>query len=304
MGKIAFVFSGQGAQNTGMGQSLCEASSAARQVFDTADRVRPGTAQQCFTGTKEELGVTINTQPCVFAVDLAAAMAVAEHIRPDCVAGFSLGELAAVAFAGMLSQEQAFQLVCERAKLMNDAAQQNKGAMVAVLKLDAAQAEQISEKYPEAWPVNYNCPKQTVVAMAESVVDSLCADVKAAGGRATRLAVSGAFHSPYMRPAEEGLRTYLQAVELTAPSLPVYANLTARPYEGDYKELLCQQCANPVRWQQTIENMAGSGVDTFIEVGVGKTLAGLIKKTLPDAQVYNVENKEGLDAVIAALGNR
>ena len=305
MGKIALVFSGQGAQYPGMGKELFEASEAAKAVYEMADAVRPGTSAQCFAGRQEELNTTINTQPCVFAADLAAAKAVVElGIRPDCVAGFSLGEIAAAGFAGMLSEREAFELVCRRAELMNAAAEQNKGAMAAVLKLEAGKVEEICGRFQEAWPVNYNCPKQTVAAASEAVIDELCAAVKAEGGKGVRLAVSGAFHSPYMQSAADGLRDYLAEKELRAPEIPVYANATAQPYGENAGELLCRQCASPVLWQKTLENMAEEGVDTFIEVGVGKTLTGLVKKTLPQAKVYKVENKEDLDAVAAALGEK
>ena len=292
MGKIAFVFSGQGAQVPGMGKELQECSQAAKAVFDMAEEVRPGTLHQCMEGTKEELGQTINTQPCVFAVDLAAAQAVLERgIHPDCVAGFSLGEIAAVGFSGMLSHKEAFALVCARAQLMEEAA-----------KLDASEVERLCDQYKDAWPVNYNCPKQTVVAASADSLGQLCADVKAAGGKAVPLAVSGAFHSPYMESAARGLEEYLQDKTLAAPQMPVYANVTALPYGENAKELLCKQCQSPVLWQKTIERMVADGVDTFIEVGVGKTLTGLIKKTAPQVQAFKVENKEDLDAVAAALG--
>ena len=303
MGKIAFVFSGQGAQVPGMGKDLQECSEAAKAVFEMAEEVRPGTLHQCMEGTKEELGQTINTQPCVFAVDLAAAQAVVERgIHPDCVAGFSLGEIAAVGFSGMLSQKEAFELVCTRAKLMEEAAQANHGAMAAVLKLDSSEVERLCAQYEDAWPVNYNCPKQTVAAASEASIGKLCADVKAAGGKAVPLAVSGAFHSPYMESAAQGLEQYLQGKTLAASNMPVYANVTALPYGENAKELLCKQCKSPVLWQKTIEHMVADGVDTFIEVGVGKTLTGLIKKTAPQVRAFKVENKEDLDAVAAALG--
>ena len=303
MSKIAFVFSGQGAQAPGMGQELYDCSPAAKAVFDLADSIRPGTSQQCFEGTQEELNVTINTQPCLFACDLAAAKAAQERgIQPDCAAGFSLGEAAAVAFSGMLTEAEAFSMVCKRAELMNEAAQKNPGAMAAVMKLSPQQVETLCGPIENAWPVNYNSPKQTVVAASADTIDQVVEAASAQRGRAVKLAVSGAFHSPLMHSAADGLREYLASVSLREERLPVYANLTAEPYGEDKKETMAAQCENPVRWQKTIENMIANGVDTFIEVGVGKTLAGLIKKINPEVTVYQIENKEGLDAAAEALG--
>ena len=303
MSKIAFVFSGQGAQAPGMGKELYDCSPAAKAVFDLADSIRPGTSQQCFEGTQEELNVTINTQPCLFACDLAAAKAAQERgIQPDCAAGFYLGEAAAVAFSGMLTEAEAFSMVCKRAELMNEAAQKNPGAMAAVMKLSPQQVETLCGPIENAWPVNYNSPKQTVVAASADTIDQVVEAASAQRGRAVKLAVSGAFHSPLMHSAADGLREYLASVSLREERLPVYANLTAEPYGEDKKETMAAQCENPVRWQKTIENMIANGVDTFIEVGVGKTLAGLIKKINPEVTVYQIENKEGLDAAAEALG--
>ena len=268
-----------------------------------ADSIRPGTSQQCFEGTQEELNVTINTQPCLFACDLAAAKAAQERgIQPDCAAGFSLGEAAAIAFSGMLTEAEAFSMVCKRAELMNEAAQKNPGAMAAVMKLSPQQVETLCGPIENAWPVNYNSPKQTVVAASADTIDQVVEAASAQRGRAVKLAVSGAFHSPLMHSAADGLREYLASVSLREERLPVYANLTAEPYGGDKKETMAAQCENPVQWQKTIENMIANGVDTFIEVGVGKTLVGLIKKINPEVTVYQIENKEGLDAAAEALG--
>lgn len=298
MSKTAFVFSGQGAQYPGMGKELYEASPAARTVFDMAESIRPGTIIQCFEGTKEELSLTINTQPCVFTADLAAAAAVAEKgIRPDFVAGFSLGEIAAISFAGMLSYEEGFRLVCRRAELMDKAARENPGAMAAVMKLTPEQTEEICRSFKRAYPVNYNSPAQTVVAAAEDEIDALCERVKEMKGKAVKLAVSGAFHSPFMDSASMAMAEYLREIELKQPEIPVYANATAQPYEGDYAALISEQINHPVRWQKTVENMLAKGAVRFIEVGVGKTLTGLIKKITSEAQAFNIENKEGLDTL-------
>ena len=298
MGKIALVFSGQGAQYPGMGKELCENSAAAKAVFDMADGVRPGTSKQCFEGTAEELSVTVNTQPCVFAVDLAAARAVLKKgIKPDCAAGFSLGEIAAVAFSGMLSDEEAFKLVCKRGELMDKAAKENPGAMLALMKLPAGKIEEICSKFESTYPVNYNSPAQTVVATKEENVDALIDAFSDVKGRAKRLAVSGAFHSPFMADAADGLYEYMQGVSFGEPELPVYSNYTAQPYEGDFKQLIKAQVENPVRWQTIVENMAADGVDTIIEVGVGKTLTGLIKRINSDIKAVKVENLSDLESL-------
>lgn len=302
MGKIAFVLSGQGAQYPGMGAELYDSSAAAKAVFDMADSIRPNTSSQCFEGSKDELSLTINTQPCVFAVDLAAAAAAAElGVKADYVAGFSLGEIAALGFSGALSYEQAFKLVCKRAELMNTAAEKNKGAMAAVLKLTPEKVEEICRGFENTWPVNYNSPAQTVVATEQGNLDKLCAAVKESKGKAVPLAVSGAFHSPFMESASEGLADYLNEVELSSPSTPIYANATAKPYEGDFKALITAQVKSPVRWQQTVENLAAEGVDTFIECGPGKTLVGLIKKINPELKAYKLENKADLELIKAEL---
>ncbi len=298
MKKTAFVFSGQGAQYPGMGKELYECSPAAKAVFDMAEEIRPGTLKQCFESTKEELSITINTQPCVFITDLAAAAAVAEKgIKPEFVAGFSLGEIAAIAFAGILSYEDAFKLVCKRAELMDKAANENPGAMAAVMKITPEKTEEICSKFNKAYPVNYNSPAQTVVAADVSEIDELCGMVKAEKGKAVKLAVSGAFHSPFMDSASEAMAEYLADKELKEPSVPVYANLTAEPYSDDFKKLISMQINHPVRWQKTVENMIAQGAERFIEVGVGKTLTGLIKKINADVEAVNIENKEGLDTL-------
>lgn len=305
MGKIAFVFAGQGAQAPGMGRSLCGASPAARAVFEMADTIRPGTSAQCFEGTKEELTVTANTQPCLFCVDLAAAEALREAgVTPDAVAGFSLGEVAALAFAGAMSPQDGFRIVCKRGERMQAAAQKVDAAMAAVVKLDNATVEGLCARYDGVYPVNYNCPGQLVVAGVRTALDALKEDVKAAGGKAIPLAVGGGFHSPFMEEAAADFEQDLDAFTLRQPVLPVYGNVTAAPYGGAVTELLVRQMKSPVRWQDTIENMRAAGIDTFVEVGPGKTLCGLIRKIAPDAATYQVEDEDSLRATIAALQER
>lgn len=298
MGKIALVLSGQGAQYTGMGKEVFENSKAAQNVFEMADRIRPGTSKQCFEADLSELSVTVNTQPCVFTVDLAVARAIEEKgIKIDCVAGFSLGEIAALAFSGMLSDEEAFKLVCKRGELMDKAAKANPGAMLAVMKMNAADIENICKDFDSTYPVNYNSPAQTVVATKEENVDALIEAFSNAKGRAKRLAVSGAFHSPFMADAAIGLMEYMNDVEFSDPKIDIYSNFTAKPYGGDYKALVKAQVENPVRWQTIVENMVNDGVDTIIEAGVGKTLTGLVKRINGDIKAVKVENSEDLNAL-------
>ena len=302
MGQIAFVFAGQGAQYPRMGQSLCGVSSAARAVFAQADALRPGTGAQCFSGTAEELAITENTQPCVWCVDLAAARALEEAgVSPAFAAGFSLGEVAALTFAGAFSDADGFRFVTRRAQAMQRAAQQSPGSMAAILKLFNETVEALCSRFDRVWPVNYNCPGQVSVAGESGQLADLCALVAENGGRAVPLKVSGGFHSPLMESAARELEPFLNELPLGAPKIPVYANCTAQPYDGEAKATLLAQVVCPVRWQETVEALAAAGVDTFIECGPGKTLSGLIKKTVREARVYRVEDEATLRETLAAL---
>ena len=302
MGGVAFLFAGQGAQHPAMGVDLIEASPAAAEVFAIADEVRPGTSEQCRSASKEELSQTENTQPCVFVHDLAAAAA----LVPAACAGFSLGEVAALTFAGAFDTRAGFELVCERAALMAAAAERHPGGMRAVIKLDAAQVENLAKQAGEdCWPVNYNSPQQTVVAGPPEALQELDVLVKEAGGRAMKVAVSGAFHSPYMAEATEGLATYIQAGHAPSPLLiPVMANMTAAPYPADPRaasDVLANQVSHAVRWVDTLHALQNQGIDTFIEVGPGKTLSGLAKRTLSDVRVYSCETAEQVAAIADEL---
>lgn len=307
MDSVAFLFAGQGAQHPAMGVDLIEASPAAAKVFAIADEVRPGTSEQCRSASKEELSQTENTQPCVFVHDLAAAAALRERgVVPAVCAGFSLGEVAALNFAGAFDTRAGFELVCERAALMAAAAERHPGGMRAVIKLDAAQVENLAAQAGEdCWPVNYNSPQQTVVAGAPDALQTLDVLVKEAGGRAMKVAVSGAFHSPCMAEATEGLATYIQDGHAPSPLLiPVMANMTAAPYPADPRaasDVLANQVSHAVRWVDTLHALQDQGIDTFIEVGPGKTLSGLVKRTLSDVRVYSCETAEQVAAIADEL---
>lgn len=303
MGKIAFLFAGQGAQYSGMGSSLYEYSAAAKALYETAESIRPHTIEQSFSGTDEELKRTENTQPCLYLVDLAAARALDEAgIRADAVAGFSLGEVAALAYAGVYSDSDGFRIVCTRGQLMQNASDAADTAMCAVIKLDADTVAAAAAEFEQLYAVNYNCPGQTVVSGLRSSMPDFSEKIKTLGGRCIPLAVSAAFHSPFMNDASAQFGTELSAYDFAAPQIPVYANLTAVPYEADsIADTLQKQMCSPVRWQETIERMIAEGFTDFIEVGAGKTLSGLVKKISADVRVYNVDSADTLTETIKAV---
>ncbi len=302
MGKIAFVFAGQGDQYPGMGKLLAEQYESAAQVFGMCDRLRPGTSKQCFEGTEEELKETKNTQPCLFAMELASAkILTAAGINPDVVAGFSLGEVVASTFVGVMDEVIGFKLVCKRGELMQQAAEQFDTSMAAVVKLSQDTVEELCSKFERMYPVNYNCPGQITVAGLSSEMPEFAASVKEAGGRTIPLKVKGGFHSPFMGEAAEAFAVELAKYDLREPEVILYSNVTGQPYETQKSrvlELLSRQICNPVRWEQIIRNMIADGVDIFVEIGPGKTLGNMISKIDRSVKVYCVTE---LDKLLAEV---
>ncbi len=302
MGKIAIVFAGQGAQYAGMGKSLYETSPAAKKVLDEAERLKPGTLSLCFEGTKEQLSRTLDTQPCLTAVDTACAAALAEAgVTPDGLAGFSLGEIPALAAGGMLPFSQAFKLAVVRAKLMQACAEATESGMTAVLKLADDAVEALCDEYG-GYAVNYNCPGQVVCSLHTKDIPAFSEAVKAAGGRALPLAVNGGFHSPFMREAAEGLRAYAASLSFAEPRVPLYANASCRLYTAESAAaLLGAQVESPVRWTELIRIMQADGFTAFVEVGAGRTLGGLMARIGGASVVTNVENAETLAETLRQL---
>lgn len=296
MGKTAFLFSGQGAQHVGIGRELYETYASVRALFDATEEYRPGTLHQMFDGSEAELQQTENTQPCLYLADMAAALALKEcGLMPEAVAGFSLGEIPALAFAGVYDATTGFRLACARGSYMAASAGKHDATMAAVVKLSDETVERLCAAYPHVYPVNYNCDGQIAVAGDRAELEQFYQDVAAAGGRSVPLKVSSGFHSPFMDEAAQHFHAYISNISFCEPVLPVYANRTAQPYGSDVRTLLYEQINHPVRWAKTMQALSAEGFDTFIECGAGAVLRRLATKNLPECRAYAVEDLSGIE---------
>ncbi|HLR49235.1 MAG TPA: ACP S-malonyltransferase [Candidatus Sphingobacterium stercoripullorum] len=281
--KKAYVFPGQGAQFSGMGKDLYDASELAQELFHKANDVLGFSITDImFNGTDEDLKQTKVTQPAIFIHSVILAKTLAEDFKPDMVAGHSLGEFSALVAAGSLSFEDGLKLVSQRANAMQKACEIKPSTMAAILGLEDQVVEDICGAIDEVVvPANYNCPGQLVISGSIEGVDQACEKLLEAGAkRAIKLNVGGAFHSPLMQPAQEELKNAIQATTFKEPICPIYQNIDAKATRNpdQVQENLIKQLTGAVRWTQTIQNMIADGSTSFTEVGPGKVLQGLVKK--------------------------
>lgn len=286
--KKAYVFPGQGAQYCGMGKELYENSVEARDMFEQANEILGfRITDVMFEGTAEELKQTKVTQPAVFLHSVVLAKVLG--VEPSAVAGHSLGEFSALVVAGVLSFEDGLRLVAKRAMAMQKACEAEQGTMAAVLALPDATIEQVCESVEGVVvAANYNCPGQLVISGAVDAVNKACAKLKEAGARrALVLPVGGAFHSPLMEPARKELAEAIELAHFKEPVCPIYQNVDALPHTSpeEIKANLVAQLTAPVRWTQIVENMTNDGISSYMELGSGTVLRGLISKISPDVEV-------------------
>lgn len=299
MGKIAFVFPGQGAQSVGMAKDVFDEIPASRKVIEAADEALGFSLSSImFEGPDEELKQTYNTQPALLTASVAYLEAFREKgITPDYVAGHSLGEYSALVASGVLSLEEAVKIVRARGEYMEQAVPSGQGAMAAVLGAEREAlndlCRSVSEEGTRVELANINSPGQIVISGSAEGVAAVSSRVKEIGGkRAIPLEVSGPFHSSLMREAAERLTDTLQNVNLSSPSVPVIANVTAQPVSDaeEIRGLLVEQVYSPVLWHDSVEWMISQGVDTFVEIGPGNVLTGLIKKIDKNVKLINIKS--------------
>ena len=305
MSRIAFIFPRQGAQVCGMGQDFYEQTETGKKIFDKASGLLGFSMPELCFEKNDRLDITEYTQAAMVTAGIAMMRVLEEKgIKPDVAAGLSLGEYCALAAAGVMSDEDAICTVRQRGILMQEAVPVGEGAMAAILALDAAAIEAVTGAMEGVWIANYNCPGQIVISGKKAAVEEACEKLKAAGAkRALLLNVSGPFHSGMLTVAGEKLAQVLADVEIHTPRIPYVANVNAQfvTTAEPVKDLLTRQVSSSVRWQQSVEAMINDGVDTFIEIGPGRTLAGFMKKISKEVKTMNVEKLEDIEKVAEAL---
>lgn len=302
MSKIAFIYPGQGAQVCGMGQDFYEQTEIGKQVFDLATEILGFSVPElCFT-KNDRLDITEYTQAAMVTTSIAMTKVLEEKgVKPDVAAGLSLGEYCALYAAGAMTEKDAIATVRQRGILMQEAVPVGQGAMAAILAMDASAIEEVISGIDGVQIANYNCPGQIVISGKKEAVETACEKLKEAGAkRAIMLNVSGPFHSRMLTGAGEKLGEVLEQVEIHPLSIPYVANVTAEYMTdaADVKPLLMKQVSSSVRWEQSVRAMLADGVDTFIEIGPGKTLAGFMKKIDRTVKVLNIEKLEDVDKVV------
>lgn len=306
MSKIAFIFPGQGAQKAGMGKDFYDTYETSRQIFDQASQwLSLDMKELCFE-ENDRLDLTEYTQAALVTTCLAIEQVMEEKgLHPDVTAGLSLGEYCAIAAAGGMTVKDAITTVRKRGILMEQAVPAGQGSMTAVLGMDGAQIEAVTDSIEGVGIANYNCPGQIVITGKKEAVEEASLKLKEAGARRILpLNVSGPFHSEMLTEAGKELGRVLEKTELSPLKIPYVTNVTAEYITdiGKTKELLAKQISSSVRWQQSVENMIAQGIDTFVEIGPGKTLAGFIKKISRDVRIFNVQTVEDVDKVLAEIG--
>lgn len=305
MKKIAFLYPGQGAQEAGMGRDFYENSVPARKIYDEANEVLDFDVKSMCFEEDERLHLTEFTQAAMVTTSLAMTQALnAEGIYPDISAGLSLGEYCAITAAGGMKAMDAVKLVRIRGKLMQNTVPAGEGAMCAVIKMDAELIEKVIAPIEGVTVANYNCPGQIVITGRRQAVDEAADELKKAGAkRCLMLNVSGPFHSPMMIPAGEKLADELEKVVLSELRIPYITNVTAGMVTDvkEIRSLLVRQMSSPVKWMQSMELMLAQGVDLFIEIGPGETLAKFMKKIAPEARVFNVSAFEDVKTVVEQI---